>query len=292
MAAGYSRRMARVIRHIHQHLDSDLSLTTLAGIAAFSPFHFHRQFTAHAGMTLNRYVQRVRLKRAAHWLAFRPGISITQVALECGYASPESFSRLFRQTVGQSPSAFRTAPDWVGWRHALTLMKKESSTLTHPFTSDQVRLVDFPATRVAFLRHQGDPALIGDSIRRFIAWRRANRLPPDLSATFNIFHDDPDSVPPDAYRLDICAAITGPLAPNKAGVAEGRIQGGPCAVLRQVGSGDDLRAAARFLYRQWLPASGREARGFPLFAQRLRFFPDVPEDQAVTDLFLPLTAAA
>ncbi|SNS39614.1 MULTISPECIES: GyrI-like domain-containing protein [unclassified Azospirillum] len=292
MAAGYSRRMARVIRHIHQHLDGDLSLTTLAGIAAFSPFHFHRQFAAHAGMTLNRYVQRVRLKRAAHWLAFRPGLSITQVALECGYASPESFSRLFRQTLGQSPSAFRTAPDWAGWRRALAMMKEESAPMTQPFTAYQVRLVDFPATRVAFLRHQGDPALIGDSIRRFIAWRQANRLPPAISATFNIFHDDPDSVAPDAYRLDICAAITGPLAPNAGGVAEGIIQGGPCAVLRQVGAGDDLRAAARFLYRQWLPASGREARGFPLFAQRLRFFPDVAEDQAVTDLFLPLTAAA
>ncbi|MDG5494550.1 AraC family transcriptional regulator [Niveispirillum sp. BGYR6] len=292
MATVYRQRMARAIRHIHQHLDGDLSLETLAGIAAFSPFHFHRQFAAHAGMTLNRYVQRVRLKRAAHWLAFRPDLSITQVALECGYASPESFSRLFRQTIGQSPSAFRTAPDWAGWRHALAPMKQESSAMTSPFTAGQVRLVDFPPTRVAFLRHQGDPALIGDSIRRFIGWRRANRLPPAISATFNIFHDDPDSVAPDAYRLDICAAITGPLAPNTVGVAEGSIPGGPCAVLRQVGAGDDLRAAAQFLYRQWLPASGYEARGFPLFAQRLRFFPDVPEDQAVTDLFLPLTAAA
>jgi len=288
METVYRRRMARVIRHIHQHLDGDLSLEALAAVAAFSTFHFHRQFTAHVGMTLNRYVQRIRLKRAAHWLAFRPGLSVTQVALECGYGSPEALARLFRQTIGQSPSAFRKVPDWAGWRRALAASTKENADMVPAFTKDQVRLIDFPPTRVAFLRHQGDPALIGDSIRRFIGWRRANRLPPAISATFNIFHDDPDSVAPDAYRLDICAAITGPLAPNAVGVVEGVIPGGPCAVLRQVGSGDDLRAAARFLYRQWLPASGREARGFPLFAQRLSFFPDVAEDQAVTDLFLPL----
>lgn len=292
MARVYRQRMVRVIRHIHLHLDGDLSLATLAGLAASSPFHFHRQFAAHVGMTLNRYVQRVRLKRAAHWLAFRPDLSVTQVALECGYASPEALARLFRQTIGQSPSAFRAAPDWAGWRFALTALTKENVDMLPAFTKDQVRLVDFPETRVALLRHQGDPALIGDSIRRFIAWRRENRLPPAISATFNIFHDDPDSVAPADYRLDICAAITGRLAPNSTGVAEGIIQGGPCAVLRQTGGGDDLRAAAHFLYRQWLPACGREARGFPLFAQRLSFFPDVAEDQAVTDLFLPLTAAA
>jgi AraC family transcriptional regulator len=292
METVFRRRMARVIRHIHRHLDGDLRLETLASVAAFSPFHFHRQFAAYAGMTLNRYVQRVRLKRAAHWLAFRPGVSVTQVALECGYASPEAFTRLFRQTVGQSPSAFRTMPDWAGWHRALAPDREESPFMVPAFIPDQVRLVDFPETRVALLRHHGDPALIGETIRRFIGWRRENRLPPSISATFNIFHDDPDSVAPADYRLDICAAITGKLAPNNVGVLEGIIPGGPCAVIRQLGSGDDLRAAAKFLYRQWLPVSGREARGFPLFAQRLRFFPDVPEDQAVTDLFLPLRAAA
>jgi AraC family transcriptional regulator len=45
----------------------------------------------------------------------------------------------------------------------------------------------------------------------------------------------------------------------------------------------------RFLYATWLPASGQEPREFPLYLQRIRFFPDVPEHEAVTDVFLPLT---
>lgn len=47
-------------------------------------------------------------------------------------------------------------------------------------------------------------------------------------------------------------------------------------------------AAALFLYRDWLPASGEEARDFPIYCQRLSFFPEVPEHEAVAELFLPL----
>jgi AraC family transcriptional regulator len=59
-------------------------------------------------------------------------------------------------------------------------------------------------------------------------------------------------------------------------------------VLRVVGNSDDLEPAALYLYRDWLPASGEEARDFPLYCQRLLFFPEVPEHEAVAELFLPL----
>jgi AraC family transcriptional regulator len=42
------------------------------------------------------------------------------------------------------------------------------------------------------------------------------------------------------------------------------------------------------LYASWLPTSGEELRDFPLFMQRLKFFPDVPDSEAQTDIYLPL----
>ncbi len=51
---------------------------------------------------------------------------------------------------------------------------------------------------------------------------------------------------------------------------------------------DDLGESVTFLYSQWLPQSGEGPRDFPLYFQRVRFFPDVPEHEAVTDIFLPL----
>lgn len=70
----------------------------------------------------------------------------------------------------------------------------------------------------------------------------------------------------------------------KAGV----ITGGLCAVLRVTRNTDNLEPAALYLYRDWLPANGEEARDFPLYIQRLAFFPELPKHEAVAELFLPL----
>ena len=59
-------------------------------------------------------------------------------------------------------------------------------------------------------------------------------------------------------------------------------------MVRMTGSSDNLKPAIHFLYADWLPGSGEELRDFPIFAERVRFFPDVPENEAVTDIFLPL----
>ncbi len=42
----YEKRMHRVLEHIDRHLDETLELDALAGVAHFSPFHFHRLFLA------------------------------------------------------------------------------------------------------------------------------------------------------------------------------------------------------------------------------------------------------
>lgn len=156
------------------------------------------------------------------------------------------------------------------------------------FATEDVTIREVAPIPVAFMEHRGDPATIGATIQRFIAWRRATGLTPKTSATFNIFHCDPHTTPPADYRMDLCVATDKPIAETGAGVAAGMIPGGRCAVLRLTGQSDDLGPAALYLYREWLPQSGEEARDFPLYCQRLAFFPDVPEHEAVVDLFLPL----
>lgn len=151
-----------------------------------------------------------------------------------------------------------------------------------------VNIITTEDTRVAVLEHRGDPMRVGDTVRRFIAWRKEHGTPPSKSATFNIFYDDPETTPSTDFRMDVCAAITSTISPNDSGVVEKVIPGGRCAVLRHVGTDDSFGAAAHALYYSWLPNSGEELRDFPLYCQRVSFFPDVPEHEAVTDLFLPL----
>ena len=283
----YHARMQRVLDHVDANLDGDLDVETLAGVAAFSRFHFHRQFAEWFGISVHRYVELARLKRASFALAYRPD-SVFDVALDSGFGGPEAFARAFRRRMGQSPSAFRRAPDWSPWAAAIAPLDQARSTRMNPnFTDQDVRIVDFPETPVALLEHRGDPARIGDTIRSFIAWRRANGLSPGRSRTFNFLHTDPETVPADDYRIDIaCEARS--VEANAAGVQARAIPAGRCAVVRLTGSSDALRPAASFLYADWLPRSGEDLRDFPMFAERVRFFPDVPESAAITDIFLPL----
>lgn len=285
----YHVRMQRVLSHIDAHLEEDLCVETLSDVAAFSKCHFHRQFSAFFGISVHRYVQLLRMKRASYQLAYRSTESVTEIALDAGYEAPEGFARAFRQRFGQLPSAFRKSPDWEPWLAALgPLTKARNKLMQINFSNSDVDIRDTPPIAVAVMEHRGDPLTIGATIQRFIAWRKANKLGPKTSATFTVFHSDPRTTPAKDYRLDLCAGTDRTCDSDEDGIRSGLIPGGRCAVLRVYGYSDDLEEAALFLYRDWLPESGEEPRDFPLYCQRISFFPDVPEHEAVTDLFLPL----
>jgi AraC-like DNA-binding protein len=81
----YQKRVNRVLDHIQEHLADELTLADLARVAAFSPFHFHRVFTAITGETLFGFIQRVRIERAAGALSSHPDQSVLAVALDYGF---------------------------------------------------------------------------------------------------------------------------------------------------------------------------------------------------------------
>lgn len=285
----YRARMVRVLDHIDRHLDDDLDLHALSGIAAFSKYHFHRQFTAVFGLTVHRYVQLARLKRATHRLAHSRGSSVTDVALEAGYDAPDAFARAFRRRFGQAPSAFRAAPNWAALDEAFSTFHQARSQLMLSFSPDEVTICELPSTTVASMTHVGEPATIAATVARFIAWRQANGLTnPDLPI-YGIFPTDTRVTPPAEFRMQVCVATNRAIAPNDDEVEAATIPGGRVAALRVLGTaGEVLEPAALFLYRDWLPGSGEELRDFPLYCERKKFFPLVPAHEAMTDLFLPL----
>ena len=150
-----------------------------------------------------------------------------------------------------------------------------------------VRIVDFPETRTAAVEHRGPPHLEHESVRRLVEWRLANRLPPDRYPTYGVYHDDPRTVPPADYRADFCIAVPHEVPPNPQGVVNKTIPGGRCAVVRHLGSRDDVSAAA-YLYEVWLPNSGEAAGSFPVFFHYVNVGPHVQEHEMITDVYLPL----
>ena len=105
--AVYEGRVNAAMDYVEAHLGEDLTIETLAQVAHFSPYHFHRIFSAVTGETIGAFVARVPIERAATLLSARPDRPVTDIALETGFASPSSFSRAFREAYGVSPTEWR-----------------------------------------------------------------------------------------------------------------------------------------------------------------------------------------
>jgi len=103
----YEKRVNAVIDYLRERLAEDLSLRTLARVAAFSPFHFHRVFRAITGETLFGFIQRLRVEKAATALIIHPDESVLAVALDHGFASSATFARSFKAHFGMSATAWR-----------------------------------------------------------------------------------------------------------------------------------------------------------------------------------------
>jgi len=102
----YESRINRVIELIKSDPAGDLGLERLAHEAGFSKYHFHRIFQSATGLTLAAAVTQIRLDQARQLMAQRPDLSLTDVALRCGFGSSSNFSRTFRKRFGVPPSRF------------------------------------------------------------------------------------------------------------------------------------------------------------------------------------------
>jgi AraC family transcriptional regulator len=67
--ARYETRLALVLDHIYDHLDEPLDIARLAEIACLSLYHWHRIYQAMYGETVATTVRRLRLHRAAGFIA-------------------------------------------------------------------------------------------------------------------------------------------------------------------------------------------------------------------------------
>ena len=83
-----------------------LDVPTLARIAHVSEAHFIRTFRATFGETPHRYLQRRRVERAM-FLLRTTDRSVTDVCMAVGFSSLGTFSRVFREVVGEPPSGYR-----------------------------------------------------------------------------------------------------------------------------------------------------------------------------------------
>ncbi len=276
----YRDRVARVIAHIVAHPLAAHRLEDLAAIAHFSPFHFHRVYSSIAGETVAATVRRVRLALATRLLE-QGGQSITQVALEVGYDSPQAFTRAFSQFTGQSPRAFQRD------MHRLILDPGAANAHANAHAKAEqtlaVQIVERPAQRLHALRHQGPPSTIPHTQRRLYlqcGQRAAHRLGASCG--------DPQDVEGGSFRY--YAAVVLPDAPSAAdnGLERLDIPAGLYARHTLTGPYTRINAALAAIHTRWLPASGYEPDDRPTLEHYLNSPRNAAQADLRTDLLIPI----
>ncbi|HSQ44523.1 MAG TPA: AraC family transcriptional regulator [Ginsengibacter sp.] len=92
-------------KYIENNYDEDLNLNLLSHIRFVSKFHLLRLFTKYYGQTPKQYLINRRIEKSKEYL--KKGMNITETCFAVGFESPASFSTLFKNRTGLTPTEFQ-----------------------------------------------------------------------------------------------------------------------------------------------------------------------------------------
>lgn len=320
----YASRINRVIDYIEKNIDDELSLETLANVADFSRFHFHRIFRSMVGETLNQFIQRIRVEKAAMKLVSQPKKSITDIAFDCGFSGSAAFSRSFREMFEMSPSQWRSRKTLqsldskicktdgkngkvpgnirkdfdvslhynydenhnLKWRITMNDKKKQKRI------EAEIEVKEMPDFHVAYVRHigayKGDSNLFADLFGRLMKWagpRNLLRFPE--TKCMSVYYDDPNITDEEKLRVDAC--ITVPEDTKVEGeVGKMTVPGGKFAVGRFEIDVDEYETAWSTIMAGWLPESGYQPDDRLCYELYQNDPKEHPENKHILDICIPV----
>lgn len=287
MNKAYTQRIDRVIQYIEVNLTNKISLAEVAEISCFSAFHFHRIFSAIMGETVNEYISRRKLECAVNLLIFKTDLSVTQVALDCGYSSSANFAKAVKLHFGFSPSEIRN-PDKIKdskigkisskYGKAFNPSDLYPNRITNDVINDptserfdmNIEVRELSRQRVCTLASQGgyEPAAIYGAWDKLIDWATNHGIKPEQQTRFAFAFDNPAVTPIDKCRYDASIVIDNDMPVNLPFKCS-EIPAGQYAVLYYKGNPDETLKAQMSIYSDWLPDSGFEPDNFPLLENYL-----------------------
>lgn len=218
----YIFRINRVIDYIENHLDDELSLGKLSEVANFSPYHFHRIFSAFIGETLNDFIKRKRIEKAASLLLNSTDQPISEIAGYCGFNSFSVFCRNFKERYKVSANEFRkiNSPQYSKNRQSESKTGKvttdavdyvcdiQSFNKRRSIMKKNVEIKEMPEMDVIYCRHTGQFNKIGIAYNKLFKWAGARGLlnfPETKGLTY--YHDDPKVTEISKIRQSACITV-------------------------------------------------------------------------------------
>ncbi len=263
----YVKRINYTIDYIRANVEKDLSLNAIAKLVHFSPFHFHRIFKTLTNETLNQFVSRTRLERAATLMKTDYELHALDAALAVGYESAEGFSRAFKKHFGVSPGK---------WDRNLPLEDRKISQVfaeLPAYTAEEleaqaefkVELMERLEQRIAYVRvdnSYSDFDRIKAAYHQLIEWYQSIGGNPEEETLYGMSQDDPDITRLEDCRFDWCLSI--PSGVQVTGdISVRRLPAHQSAAICINGDIALEDRAIQYLWRYWLPRSQYQPANLP-----------------------------
>lgn len=314
----YNSRINNVVNYIYNHLDDeDLNHNRLADIACFSRYHFHRIFKAMIGETLGAFIKRLRLEKSTAFLSRNPKMTITDIALECGFSSSSTYARAFKERYGMSASEFRNAyylsysPKRKLDSKECKLLSKFRETFSNAWQAPEAsmyyienvnknvprRLVmemkkvevrEMPEMNVIYVRHIGPYNEIEGAWNKLCTWAGPRGLLGNPDQNFlGIYYDNPEVTEPAKLRSDAC--VTVPEGTKVDGdIGTMKIPSGKYACALFEIAPDEFGAAWDKFMNEWLPESGYQPDDRLCYELYLNNAAEHPEGHFILELCQPV----
>lgn len=295
----YINRINKILTYVENNLNSDLSLEKLSVLAYYSPFHLHRLFKAYTNETLNSYIIRKRIEKAASILIHQKEATISELAFNYGFNSNSSFTRTFKKVYGVSPSEFRK----LSPSNYSKIGKIESKNgQIRPIFEDyicninlhkswiemnaKIEIKETPKLDFAFLTQIGINGL-HNAFEKLIKWAKSKGLTenPDFKMA-RIYHDSFKITEPEKIRMSASVLLKEPVeVSGEIGLTV--IEKGKCIVGRFEIEPMDFEKSWNGLF-VWMNENGykkADKNPFEIFHNN---FSEHPENKAIVDFYIPI----
>ncbi len=299
MKENYIEKINKIFAYIEDNFHGDLSLNTISKIAFYSPFHLHRLFKAITNETLNAYIIRKRMERAAMQLIHQKELTISQIAIQSGFTSNSSFTRTFSKFYGQSPTHFRnTHPNRFSKICKIDSKNRKANFITEEYLSNIINLKswinmnakvdirEMPKMKVAYITQIGING-IENAFEKIIRWARPRGIfSGSQSNVVRIFHDSFKITDADKVRMSIGVVVNSPVkAEGEVGLTT--IEKGKHVVGRFEIEPKGFEKAWDGLF-VWMNDKGyKKADRFP-FEIYYNNYNDHPEKKCIVNLCIPI----
>ena len=271
-AQRHTARVSRALHWMEERLEEPVSLASIAAVADLSPYHFHRVFRAVVGESPKAHLRRLRLERAVYRLKVSTD-TVLHIALESGFATPETFTRAFSRSFEISPSEYRrmlrSYREYADVDQPIKTFEggfTDETPLTLRFDLDAapVWVERTPERHLLVVRHTGYVGL-GIGYSSIEPWKKVRAIA-EVSGIAHlsdrlvgITRDDPYVVDDEQVRFDAALQIDAPIDPPYPFTYRW-MPAQLCVAHRHTGGAEEIAKTFAAIGVQWMPSDGWRLR--------------------------------